>query len=562
MTPTSSELKNSRWERVTARIAVLHGREFFRRWRAIRDPEARQKVLRARFRHDREAFARYAFSERIYRPYNPMQRWLLRRRVAPYTERTTPSLEAYAAPRGGAKSTIGCFVEAVHSIVYGLEKFIGVVSAEERLAKSRTKDIFRAFDSPPEKFEQLYGPFEVKGGWLDFEVSVRGGPWVRVWARSFGGQVRGELYDGSRPTLFLMDDAEKPDRVRNPELRRDWMTFLSDDILEAGDARTRYILLGTVLHRDSGLARLLKDPGWDSRKWQAVLSWPDRMDLWEACGAVWQDLTLGQYRRELAYAFYLANQAEMDRGAQVLDPVAGSIYRCFEIVWTKGWRSFNRERQNDPSDPNAQVFDSSQFRRCHTEHARDGLVIVAADGRRVRLRDCRLIGRWDPAGGAPDGDYACIAVVARDSYGYAYVLDCWLKRAKPSAQLAAAWMLAEKWGQGGPFRISLESNGFQDLVAGDTFRRQRRERREQRQFYQLQIVEEASTEPKDRLLTLEPAVDAGWLQFARDLPPVLFQQFDALGTGDEDHDDGPDGVHGAYVRLGGVPVQMGQERMR
>src|SRR5690606_28581597 len=98
------------------------------------------------------------------------------------------------------------------------------------------------------------------------------------------------------------------------------------------------------------------------------------------------------------------------------------------------------------------------------------LEVLGDRPRRVRVRDLtRVMGRWDPATGSPHGDYAAIAVVARDHLGYSYVLDCWMGRVKPSLQLAAAWTLAERWGLR---RMTVESNGFQELVS-QPYRRER-----------------------------------------------------------------------------------------
>ena len=104
--------------------------------------------------------------------------------------------------------------------------------------------------------------------------------------------------------------------------------------------------------------------------------------------------------------------------------------------------------------------------------------------------------------------------------------------------------------------MSLESNGFQDLVA-EPFQRQKAERRAANQFWKLVIDEEPSSDNKEgRIATMEPDVSNGWLSFRVGLPVEVDQQFGEFPT--SAHDDAPDVIHGAYRLSGGSPVSMGQ----
>jgi predicted phage terminase large subunit-like protein len=238
----------------------------------------------------------------------------------------------------------------------------------------------------------------------------------------------------------------------------------------------------------------------------------------------------------------------MDAGAEVLDPVAEPLFRLHEYIWSDGLASFLREKQNEPRDPSAALFDTAKFARCRLVKTARGMGIHGAHGKVVLLKDCRLYGRWDPSMGLPDGDWAALVVIARDSDHYGYLLDARMVRLKPSYQLVAFWNLVDRWYEHGFRRCSLESNGFQALIA-EEFRRQREERKKAGKPWQVQVDEEPSTTDKEvRISALEPSVTNGWLQFAEDLPDVLFQQFDGFPGGD--HDDGPDAVEGAWARSG------------
>ena len=68
--------------------------------------------------------------------------------------------------------------------------------------------------------------------------------------------------------------------------------------------------IGTVLHYDSLLSGVLKNPEYDSRTYQAVLSFARREDLWERWIEIYTNL-FDDKHKEHAREFYEANEAEM-----------------------------------------------------------------------------------------------------------------------------------------------------------------------------------------------------------------------------------------------------------
>lgn len=545
-----------------------------RRWLAQLEPDAfgdllrlappadRPKLLRGRFEHDRQGFCRYLWPDRFGLPFSRLHEALFALQdTAPWYEHRAEDRRAVAAPRGFAKSTLVSFAGIVHDIVYGREACIVLLSAGHELAKSLSRDLLEQFRDRDGRLASLYGPFIVQGGVEGWEVSVRGRPSVAVIAKSFGTQVRGIKHPrrGVRPTKIVVDDGERPDRVRNPDQRASWWQFLTKDVLKAGrrEGGTMVQVVGTTLHPDSMLSRLLKEPGWAAQRWQALPKWPTRMDLWERCRAVWADLSLGKWRQTAARRFYESHRAEMDAGAEVLDPAAKDLFALFEILWTEGLSSFLSELQNEPVDPTAQIFWSEKFARFRVLDTKaDGLVIETAPDatgrrRRVPVSSLRLAARWDPSTGSPHDDFAAIAVVGRDQWGYSYALDVWMRRARPSEQLAAAWTLAARWGLR---RMTVESNGFQALVA-EPYEREREARRERGEYWQLQVVPEPAVENKElRIATLEPDATNGWLLFSDSIERPVLEQFDQFPSAS--HDDGPDAVHGAWKDCGGRAPRM------
>lgn len=517
-------------------------------------------LVRERFRYRIDEFCKALWPERFTLPFNDLHHWLFAKQlVPPWNDRTEDIREAIAAPRGFAKSTISTFARLVHDIVYDREAYILILSSESKLALDFSRDIRTQFtkENKESLLHRLYGPFKLTGGVKGWEVSVKGRPSVGICPVSALGAIRGKKHPtrGIRPTKVVLDDAENRDRVRNPEQRLLWWKWLTNDVLRVGrrEKGTIYEFVGTVLHMDSGLARCLKKVGWKARRWQAMPKWPERRDLWEKCRTIWCDLALGKNRVKLAQAFYRAHKSEMDRGAEVLDPASKSLFELFEIIWTEGLSAFLQELQNDPSDPTAQIFRSEDFAQFTVEA---GCVVIrdreTGDVReRISLDRLEKYGYWDPATGSPHGDYAALAVLGRDQWGRTFVLDVWMRRAKPSEQLDACWLLSERWNCP---RFTVESVNFQGLVA-EPYERQCEERKRTGRYWRLDLIEEKETSNKElRLATMEPDVTNGWMMFNTSIAHEVLQQFDAFPTGD--HDDGMDAIHGAWRSLGGTPVEM------
>lgn len=517
-------------------------------------------LLRLRFRYKIFEFARYCWPERFNLPFNELHRDLADLHDQPrWNERPKPDiLQARAAPRGYAKSTFASYLQILHAIVYGIEAYILLMSSGQRLARSFSTNLLAQFKSrqihDERRFTQLYGPFEVTGGKDEWQVSVAGAPSVGVLTASFTQDVRGAQHPerGIRPTLVVMDDSERKELVNNPEQRHKWEEKLQKDILKLGprDTGAIYRVVGTILHMDSMLARRERDPGWDFRKFKAIISWPKRKDLWDGCKRIWTNLALPD-RRDRALAFYHANQALMDEGVELLDPDVLTIFELHEIMWAQGLPAFLQEMQNDPIDPSTQIFFSERFARFDVRRDDELGVYLDVTGmhpRKVPLHHIRTkFVRWDPAKGNPAGDYAAIALLGRDIHGFKYVLGVWMRKAPPSMQLQALWALTEHWDCD---KGSLESNGFQELCA-EPYMRQRDARKAEGRWYALKLDGDPSSGNKeDRISTLEPEVTNHWLAFNNALPAVLFQQFDAFPHGD--HDDGPDAVQGASAALGTV----------
>jgi len=106
--------------------------------------------------------------------------------------------------------------------------------------------------------------------------------------------------------------------------------------------------------------RKISGSDFKSRVYRAVIEWPERMDLWEACRLVYVDRE-NPNRAAEARALYELNRAEMDRGARVLWPEVQPLWKLMAWKWDNFSKAFNTEYMNNPVDEESMVFNPESF---------------------------------------------------------------------------------------------------------------------------------------------------------------------------------------------------------
>jgi predicted phage terminase large subunit-like protein len=341
--------------------------------------------------------------------------------------------------------------------------------------------------------------------------------------------------------------------------REKTLAWFRKDVSFAGQSGESHKLnitfVGTVLHEDSLLANLLKTPTAHLRsKYRSIVSWATRQDLWEEWRKIYTQLE-NLKAADDAKAYYQANEPAMLEGTEVLWPDGESYYELMVQQLSMGKAAFSSEKQNEPFDPDSQILDPDLCPRFKVYFPHDpewlsnlgdeGFAIVRSDnGKAIHSRDLKIIAFLDPAlgrktkNGIPVGDYAACVVCAQDHWGYIYTLDVWLKKAKPDAQIKAAFALHEKW----RFDILyLETIGFQELLKDKMVIEQKNWKTPMRI-----VGVDVHSEGKARIISMEPYFANGWLLMNENVDPEFLQQIRLFPTV---HDDGPDSLHGCVSRL-------------
>ncbi len=257
--------------------------------------------------------------------------------------------EALAAPRGEAKSTLTTQLYTLYCIVTGLKHYpiIGMDATEQaEIMLDAIKAELEVNTRLQMDFPEACGQGRV---WRSNVILTANG--AKVEAVGSGKRIRGRRHGAYRPDLFIGDDLENDENVASPVQRDKLMSWITKAVLKLGEAGEKFdvIIIGTILHYDSVLARLLNNPMWTGKKFRALITWPDNMALWDQ----WEELLLNVGKKQ-AEEFYQAHKPDMDAGAKVSWPEARPLIVLMTIRARDGHNSFDSELQNDPlSDEDA-----------------------------------------------------------------------------------------------------------------------------------------------------------------------------------------------------------------
>src|SRR3990167_195831 len=174
-------------------------------------------------------------------------------------------LVAICAPRAHAKSTAITHCYTLASVLFKDRKFVVIVSDTYEQAVLFLQDIKKEFTSN-EDLMSLFGVSKLeKDSENDIIVRMADNTRFRIIAKGAEQKMRGLKWDGMRPDLIVCDDLENDEIVLNEERREKFRKWFFNALLPCRSDRGIVRVVGTILHLDSLLERLMpKD--WDRKQ--------------------------------------------------------------------------------------------------------------------------------------------------------------------------------------------------------------------------------------------------------------------------------------------------------
>lgn len=173
---------------------------------------------------------------------------------------------AVGAPRGHAKTSGITLGYGISTLLFRERKFMVLVSDTEAQASL----FLGTFKQQLQDNQELIGLFDLernkdgktlflKDTETDIIVQFKDGKQFRIIAKGAEQKLRGLLWNGSRPDIILVDDAENDELVLNKERREKMRRWFYGALMPCMAPSGVIRMVGTVLHMDSLLERLMPE---------------------------------------------------------------------------------------------------------------------------------------------------------------------------------------------------------------------------------------------------------------------------------------------------------------
>jgi predicted phage terminase large subunit-like protein len=430
---------------------------------------------------------------------------------------------AWAAPRGHAKSAYLSNAFPLHQVVFQKRKYILIISETDSMSKKFIEYVANTLKFNKllrEDYGELLSP-NTKQNERDNQESFLTKAGCLVESSSIGKQMRGKRNGAYRPDLVICDDLESSKNTNTAELREKNLHWFNSVVMPIGDPdRTAFVYMGTAVHQSGLLFEVMGRSDFQSKLFSAVISQPERTDLWNMFDELLRDQE-DPDRRETALAFYEMNRDEMNKGVKVLWSQRWSYVNLMVEKSNMTSKSFASEYLNIPIDEESQIFN------------RDRMIMW--DYGELEDKNLELFGAWDMAFGRSNrSDYNAIIILGRERRtGVMYVLHTWAEKCPAHKAMEKAVEIIKEYR---PRTFAVETVQAQI----DLYRQlQEKLMKDRCYFTRLKPVTTNRSHGKkeERIEQLEPLFENGVIR-PHATQRLLLEQLEMFPFGD--HDDLPD----------------------
>lgn len=312
----------------------------------------------------------------------------LGKKVLEEMEHTITAHEKYMICMGrgsGKTSYVEC--ATLFAIATGKQKYVVVISANQRASSNILKDIWRAVNEKDTPFSQDYPaitrPYHIangsfrrrqlyKGVSTDLEKNASELVFPRlkdkdgnelptsgsvISCRGVTSGIRGLKRGNLRPSYAILDDIMTAQDARSPEAIEKLMDAINKDIIPlSGKERLSILNTATPIAPDDLVEKIKQDSSWRTTIYPAIIKFPTNEKLWNEYFNMWDEENVSQTGHSESLNFYKEHRAEMDESAEVFNPSRYSdkdghisaIQKLLELRHTLGDNVFMSEYQMSP----------------------------------------------------------------------------------------------------------------------------------------------------------------------------------------------------------------------
>lgn len=196
---------------------------------------------------------------------------------------------AIAAPRAHAKSTAITLGYGLATLLFRQRKFMLLVSDTE----SQSSLFLGTFKQELQENTELADLFGlkrddkglvkfIKDSETDIVVECTDGHRFRIIAKGAEQKLRGLIWNGSRPDIIMIDDMENDELVMNKERRDKMRRWFKGALLPCLSDRGIVRMVGTILHMDSLLERLMPGDAEKTTHRVGLKTFSTRKGMWKS----------------------------------------------------------------------------------------------------------------------------------------------------------------------------------------------------------------------------------------------------------------------------------------
>lgn len=456
------------------------------------------------------------WSKNVMKDLNPLEEKSI-------ISRMDGSRQAIAAPRGHAKSTNFTFKDTLHSVLYEYKHYPIIISDSSEQAEGFLDDIKTELEDNAVIITD-FGTLKGNKCWRSGVILTSTN--IKIEALGSGKKIRGRRHKIWRPDLLVLDDIENDENVNTPEQRKKLKNWFDKAVSKCGDTYTDIMYIGTILHYDSLLSNTLKNPRYDSKKYQAVITESINEKLWDAWEAIYTNL-FDEKHKEAAKEFYQANKEEMLEGTEVLWEEKFTYYDLMEMKVSEGAASFNSEMQNDPLDPENATFNPEWFDYYEPDQVD------------FKKPEYLFVGANDPSlGKNKKSDTSSIISLAVDTKtGYMYILEASIEKRKPDVIISDIFETQRRLKR--DYEKGFQKFGVETVQFQYYFKEvMAKESAAQKLYLPIEEIQ-SSVNKQLRIESLQPLIKNKYIKFNREHKSLL-KQLEEYPMGR--NDDGPDGL--------------------